>query len=37
MNDDDLELLHFEKLHYRHQGAKAEEIRRSFGLSLTGY
>lgn len=37
VNDDDLALLRFEKLRWNHQGAKAEEVRRRFGLSLTQY
>lgn len=37
MNDDDLEILRFEKLRWNHAGAKAEAVRRRFGLSMTEF
>lgn len=37
MDDDDLALLRFEKLRWNYSGAKAEEVRRRFGLSMTQY
>ena len=35
MNDTDLELLRFAKLHWQHRGAQATAIRERFGLSET--
>lgn len=37
MTDDDLDLLRFEKLRWNHLGAKAEAVRKRWGLSLTSY
>jgi hypothetical protein len=37
LNDDDLALLDFEAGFWKYSGAKAEAIRRQFGLTATGY